>query len=101
MIYVEGTVSVIQEIKRTEAAKMMMPPVTERQLQKYISLAALYLEEFSDFIDPNTGTLNCSVKLTHCHIQPLRKIRKEIFEKGFLNTERDLSSNPSKYRGVE
>ncbi|MDF5717321.1 MAG: hypothetical protein PUP93_26540 [Rhizonema sp. NSF051] len=98
---VQGTTDVVQEITREAAAAMMEPPVSSRQLQLYISTAALFLKEFEQFIDPYTGGINRKVKLNHCHIPILKRIRARVWSHGFLYTETDLKNHPRRYRTGE
>ncbi|MDF5730483.1 MAG: hypothetical protein PUP92_21280 [Rhizonema sp. PD38] len=79
---------------------MMNPPVCSRHLQLYIKLAALFLDEFESFYNPNTGGLNYRTKLTHLHIPILQRLRAAVWANGFSHTERDLAQNPNKYRGL-
>lgn len=97
---IDGTIAVVQEIRREDAAKMMEPPVTARHLQSYIHLATLFLDEFAQFRNLETGGLSYRVKLTHLHIPILQRIRAGVWANGLPYTRIDLAKNPDKYRGI-
>jgi|GEM_PF-2219785 hypothetical protein len=90
----KGSIQVIQEITRTQAAKELQPAVSTRTLQKYLEVAALFLPSFADFQDPETGYLNRLAKLNTWHLPKLQRIREYGRLHGMTRLQVALSKHP-------
>lgn len=89
-----GSIQVIQEISRNQAASLLQPSVTTRTLQKYLELAALFLPSFADFQNPETGYLNRLAKLNTWHLPKLQRIRDYARTRGMTQLQVALSKHP-------
>lgn len=88
---VRGTVQVLQELSRNQAASQLQPPVTTRTLQKYLEVAAIFLPSFADFQDPETGYLNRFAKINIWHLPKLQRIREYVRSYGMTQLQSALS----------
>ena len=72
-----GSVSIdnIGVYTRDGAGKVLNPPVTGKQVKRYLDLLAIFSDNFADFKDPKTGHLN-GEPITEWHIPELQRIRE-------------------------
>lgn len=90
----KGSIQIIQEITRTQAASQLQPPVSTRTVQKYIELASIFLPSFAEFQDPQTGYLNRFAKLNIWHLPKLQRIREYVRYRGMTQLQIALSKHP-------
>ena len=70
-----GSISCDQILSRQAAGKLLNPPVSERQVRRYLEVLMLFSERFQEFEHPQTGGLNKDTKLTNWHLPDLQMVR--------------------------
>lgn len=70
-----GSISAEQILSRQAAGRLLNPPVSERQIRRYLEVLMLFSEAFEDFEHPKTGGLNEKTKITNWHLPGLQMVR--------------------------
>ncbi len=71
----QGSVSCDQILSRQAAGQQLNPPVSERQIRRYLEILMLFSDRFKEFEHPDTGGLNKDTKLTNWHLPELQMVR--------------------------
>ncbi len=71
----QGSISCDQILSRQAAGELLNPPVSERQIRRYLEVLMLFSERFQEFEHPKTGGLNKDTKLTNWHLPELQMVR--------------------------
>jgi hypothetical protein len=79
-----GSVSCDQILSRQAAGQLLNPPISERQVRRYLEVLMLFSEQFKEFEDPETGGLNKNTKLTNWHLPELQMVRLLINQFGSM-----------------
>jgi hypothetical protein len=70
-----GSISCDQILSRQAAGQRLDPPISERQVRRYLEVLMLFSDRFKEFEHPETGGLNKDTKLTNWHLPELQMVR--------------------------
>lgn len=70
-----GSIFYDQLLSRQAAGQLLNPPISERQVRRYLEILMLFNERFSEFEHPITGGLNKDTKITNWHLPELQMVR--------------------------
>ena len=76
----KGSVSYEQILSRQAAGQLLTPPISERQVRRYLGILMLFSESFKNFENSQTGGLNEKQKITNWHLPELQKIRDLVLQ---------------------